>query len=231
VKQGFRISDISALVARWRTHQAARDLLDAREDGCRTPSKDRRSGGRDGRRRTQRPVPVTRTARNSRHHQRRGAGDGEPRGAFPTQRRRLRSATLLTRGRHLYDVHKLLNSPDAVAALKVLGPAGVARPWLDIDEHSETADFSYTPRPTTGYGASSLLDPDTPALKPLPRGLHQSDERRLRTATDRRTVPSNHPESSGTRLSETEALWPAPVVRAGVRQRVPDVRRARGVRR
>jgi hypothetical protein len=86
---------------------------------------------------------------------------------YPSDKAR---AKLLTGGRHLYDVHKLLNSRAVVAALNVLGPDGVARLCQDIDEHSENADFSYTPRQTTGYGASPLLDPDTPAFEPLRAG-------------------------------------------------------------
>lgn len=68
---------------------------------------------------------------------------------------------LLQGGRHLYDVHALLNSDDVVAALRALGPAGVQALWTDIDEHSLNADFSFTPRPEDGFHASPLLDPQS----------------------------------------------------------------------
>ncbi|GGK54866.1 nucleotidyl transferase AbiEii/AbiGii toxin family protein [Nocardia camponoti] len=61
--------------------------------------------------------------------------------------------------RHLYDVHCLLSDSAVLDALEDLGSVGVATLCADIDEHSERAEFSYTPRPETGYGLSPLLDP------------------------------------------------------------------------
>lgn len=77
---------------------------------------------------------------------------------------------LLTGGRHLYDIHQLLNSPDVLNALRALGPDGLTDLCRDIDEHSENAEFSYTPRPADGYRASPLLEPATAALDPLRTG-------------------------------------------------------------
>jgi len=67
---------------------------------------------------------------------------------------------LLQGGRHLYDVHQLLESPDVIAALTALGPAGVGALWADIDEHSQAAEFSFTPRPDSGLDDSPILDAD-----------------------------------------------------------------------
>ncbi len=86
---------------------------------------------------------------------------------FPDEKAR---AKLLTGGRHLYDVHQLLNSPDVLAALDVLGSDGLTQLCRDIDEHSENAGFSHTPRPDTGYKTSRLLDAASPALEPLRTG-------------------------------------------------------------
>ena len=79
-------------------------------------------------------------------------------------------AKLLTGGRHLYDVHQLLNSADVLAALNALGPEGVENMCRDIDEHSENADFSFTARPKLGYATSPLLDEDSPSWDALRQG-------------------------------------------------------------
>ncbi len=67
---------------------------------------------------------------------------------------------LLQGGRHVYDVHQLLGSAEVIAALTQLSPAGVQALWADIDEHSRTAEFSFTPLPESGLGQSPLLDTD-----------------------------------------------------------------------
>ncbi|MDQ2839261.1 MAG: nucleotidyl transferase AbiEii/AbiGii toxin family protein [Actinomycetota bacterium] len=69
---------------------------------------------------------------------------------------------LLQGGRHLYDVHQLLGSESVLGALRTQGPAGVQALWSDIDEHSQEADFSFTPRPAAGFGGSPLLDNNSP---------------------------------------------------------------------
>ncbi|MBC7299526.1 nucleotidyl transferase AbiEii/AbiGii toxin family protein [Nocardia salmonicida] len=67
-------------------------------------------------------------------------------------------AALQRNARHLYDIHCLLANAEVVAALEDLGPDGIARLCADVDEHSESAGFSYTPRPADGFGHSPLLD-------------------------------------------------------------------------
>lgn len=67
-------------------------------------------------------------------------------------------AKLLQGGRHLYDIHQLLGSREVIAALTASGPAGVGALWADIDEHSQAAEFSFTPRPEAGMHDSPILD-------------------------------------------------------------------------
>ncbi|WP_043661570.1 nucleotidyl transferase AbiEii/AbiGii toxin family protein [Nocardia thailandica] len=70
-------------------------------------------------------------------------------------------AALQRNARHLYDIHCLLGNAEVVAALEELGPDGIAQLCADVDEHSESAGFSYTPRPEAGFGQSPLLDLDS----------------------------------------------------------------------
>jgi hypothetical protein len=78
---------------------------------------------------------------------------------FPDDQAR---SKLLRGGRHLYDVHQLLDSESVLDALRTHGPDGVQALWSDIDEHSQNAEFSFTPRPAAGFGVSPLLDSDSP---------------------------------------------------------------------
>ncbi len=61
-------------------------------------------------------------------------------------------------GRHVYDVSRLLGSAEVRAALESLGPTGVGRLCADIDEHSASYSWSFTPRPSGGFGESQYLD-------------------------------------------------------------------------
>lgn len=69
---------------------------------------------------------------------------------------------LLRGGRHIYDVHRLLGAEEVITALEQAGREGVARLCADIDDHSSSAEFSFTPRPAGGYGESPLLDAPAP---------------------------------------------------------------------
>lgn len=61
---------------------------------------------------------------------------------------------LLKAGRHYYDVHKLLSDAGTRANLEALGRVGIIQLVEDIERHSRSAKFSYTPRPTDGYADS-----------------------------------------------------------------------------
>jgi hypothetical protein len=82
--------------------------------------------------------------------------------------------TLRRAGRHLYDIYQLLQSDDVLAALNALGPSGVGELCNDIDEHSDSAGFSFTPRPHTGYCISPLLDADSPCHTALSEGYRSA---------------------------------------------------------
>lgn len=82
---------------------------------------------------------------------------------------------LLTGGRHLYDIHKLLGSADVVSALRNLGPEGIAELCADIDSYSEAADFSFTPRPEGGFCAGPLLNADAPATDVLRQAYNAAE--------------------------------------------------------
>ena len=66
---------------------------------------------------------------------------------------------LLKAGRHLYDVHQLLNAEQVKQALVAAGPSGVQTLCSDIHDHSVQAEFPCTPRPSGGYGVSPLANP------------------------------------------------------------------------
>lgn len=83
-------------------------------------------------------------------------------------------AKLLTGGRHLYDVHQLLDSEPVVRALTSLGSDGVDALCADIDRHSEHADFTFTPRPASGFGASPLCDNSHAARAVLREGYERA---------------------------------------------------------
>tara|TARA_R110002051_G_scaffold60578_15_gene111100 strand:+ start:2548 stop:3531 length:984 start_codon:yes stop_codon:yes gene_type:complete len=62
-------------------------------------------------------------------------------------------------GRHFYDIHRLLEAPEVQNALGTLGADGVKALVDDINEHSNDAGFSWTPRPAAGYADSPAFDP------------------------------------------------------------------------
>ncbi|MBF6215807.1 nucleotidyl transferase AbiEii/AbiGii toxin family protein [Nocardia puris] len=76
--------------------------------------------------------------------------------------------------RHLYDIHCLLGDQQVITALEVLGPEGVAQLCADIDEHSQKASFSYTSRPTGGYGTSPLVLNDHDGVEALDQGYRRA---------------------------------------------------------
>lgn len=70
-------------------------------------------------------------------------------------------------GRHFYDVCCLLESPSVRNSLSTLGADGVTTLVDDINQHSAAAGFSWTPRPSGGYGDSPAFDvahPSHPAV-------------------------------------------------------------------
>ena len=68
---------------------------------------------------------------------------------------------LLKAGRHVYDVHQLLNAEHVKEALAAAGPHAIQALCADIHDHSVQAGFPCTPRPSGGYGASPLVNPSS----------------------------------------------------------------------
>ncbi|MGV9839120.1 nucleotidyl transferase AbiEii/AbiGii toxin family protein [Nocardia niigatensis] len=83
-------------------------------------------------------------------------------------------SALQRNARHLYDIHCLLTDHHVVSTLETLGPTGVAQLCADVDEHSQKAGFSYTPRPADGFGASPLATHQHPGAQSLERGYLQA---------------------------------------------------------
>jgi hypothetical protein len=81
---------------------------------------------------------------------------------------------LIRGARHLYDVQRLLSSDQVTAALESMGSDGVAALCADIDNESERATFSHTPRPDGGYGSSPLVDPSASCWPALADGYAQA---------------------------------------------------------
>jgi hypothetical protein len=79
--------------------------------------------------------------------------------------------TLLTHGRHFYDIDRLLSTPAVTEALDALGPSGFAGLVDDINTHSADAGFSWSPRPEGGYADSPAFDPDATAHGAISAGF------------------------------------------------------------
>ncbi|PJE06594.1 nucleotidyl transferase AbiEii/AbiGii toxin family protein [Mycobacterium sp.] len=85
-----------------------------------------------------------------------------------------RDEPLLKIGRHIYDVHQLLTSPQVSSELEAIGTQEVIRICDDIDDHSRAARFNFTPRPDKGYRRSPLVEPSHPGRDALSRGYDQA---------------------------------------------------------
>ncbi|WP_022887344.1 nucleotidyl transferase AbiEii/AbiGii toxin family protein [Glaciibacter superstes] len=60
-------------------------------------------------------------------------------------------------GRHLYDIHQLLNDAGVAKTLNELGRSGVDRLCRDIQEQSHAAGFACAPRPAGGFGGGAIF--------------------------------------------------------------------------
>lgn len=65
---------------------------------------------------------------------------------------------ILKVGRHFYDIARLLDAPLVTDALDALGPEGVRALAADIDRHSQSAGFAWSPRPESGYADSPAFN-------------------------------------------------------------------------
>jgi hypothetical protein len=62
-------------------------------------------------------------------------------------------------GRHFYDIHQLLQTPDVTAALSAPGQT-MDILAADVDAKSAEFGWDHTPRPDGGYASSLVFDPD-----------------------------------------------------------------------
>jgi len=67
-------------------------------------------------------------------------------------------------GRHFYDIHELLRSPDVMAALSTPGQTMDVLAD-DVDAKSAQHGWGHTPRPRRGYADSLVFDPSGPARR------------------------------------------------------------------
>ena len=77
---------------------------------------------------------------------------------------------ILKAGRHFYDIERLLDAPLVTDALDALGPEGVCALAADIDRHSQSAGFAWSPRPEGGYADSPAFIADAAAFPLITRG-------------------------------------------------------------
>lgn len=75
------------------------------------------------------------------------------------------------KGRHLYDIHRLLGDKATIEA--IAGTAYVEAAARDAAEHSAANGWDYTPRPDGGFAASPVFEPGGPKAQ----GLHAAYER------------------------------------------------------
>jgi hypothetical protein len=73
-------------------------------------------------------------------------------------------------GRHFYDIGQLLGARQVTDELRALGPDGVAALVDDINVHSESAGFAWSPRPPSGFGDSPAFDPKHGSRDVIERG-------------------------------------------------------------
>jgi len=73
-------------------------------------------------------------------------------------------------GRHLYDIGQLLGARQVTDELAALGPTGVGALVDDINTHSESAGFAWSPRPRGGFADSPAFDPAHTSHEAIQRG-------------------------------------------------------------
>jgi hypothetical protein len=68
-------------------------------------------------------------------------------------------------GRHFYDVRQLLQSEDIRAKLTEMGPDGVVRLVLDIEEQTAASGFATAPRPSNDFASSTAFNAGSAAAE------------------------------------------------------------------
>ncbi len=86
------------------------------------------------------------------------------------------TAALLRHGRHFYDIHRLVRNPEIAAVLKAMDAEATQRLIDDIEQQSQAADFSSTPRPTGGYASSPAFDSAHPSRDAIEVGYRAAQQ-------------------------------------------------------
>lgn len=84
------------------------------------------------------------------------------------------SETLKKHGRHFYDIGRLLSTATVVDALDAMDPDDFADLIENINAHSATAGFSWSPRPDGGYADIPSFDPRAEARAAIQAGFDAS---------------------------------------------------------
>lgn len=80
------------------------------------------------------------------------------------------SAALRKHGRHFYDIHCLVRDPGVIAELEALNDQALQNLVDDIEQQSNAAGFSSTPRPDDGYASSPAFDASDPSRPDIEAG-------------------------------------------------------------
>lgn len=80
------------------------------------------------------------------------------------------SAALRKHGRHFYDIHCLVRDAGVIAELETLNDEGRQDLVDDIEQQSNEAGFSSTPRPDDGYASSPAFDESDTCRKDIEAG-------------------------------------------------------------
>lgn len=86
------------------------------------------------------------------------------------------TASLLKYGRHFYDIHRLIESPQVVAVLDTIDSVEKQKLINDIDQQSVIAGFSSTSRPADGYASSPAFDPEHPVRAAIETGYNAAQQ-------------------------------------------------------
>lgn len=88
---------------------------------------------------------------------------------------RQESAALRKHGRHFYDIHRLVRDPGVIAELEALDNQARQNLVDDIEQQSNAAGFSSTPRPEDGYASSPAFDASDPSRPDIEAGYDAAE--------------------------------------------------------
>lgn len=86
------------------------------------------------------------------------------------------TSTLPKYGRHFYDIHCLVRNPQVAAVLESMGAEAKQSLVDDIEQQSQAAGFSSTPRPANGYASSPAFDSAHPSRETIEAGYSAAQQ-------------------------------------------------------